>query len=151
MEPSATSQYLTFILSDQSFGIDILKVQEIRGYTGVTPIPNTPPQVKGVVNLRGIVIPVVDLRVKFATGACHYDKFTVVVVVTVGHKTVGLVVDAVSDVMDVSAETVHPVPELGAHVDTRYISGMATSGDNLTVLLDIEQLLSGEELLDEAA
>jgi len=151
MEPTVPSQYLTFTLSEQSFGIDILKVQEIKGYTGVTPIPKTPPQVKGVVNLRGIVIPVVDLRVKFSTGSCQYDKFTVVVVVMVGEKTVGLVVDAVSDVLDIPASAIRPAPDLGAHVDTRYISGVATIGETVTVLLDIGQLLAAGELLDQAA
>jgi purine-binding chemotaxis protein CheW len=140
------SQYLTFTLGEEDYGLEILTVQEIKGWSGITPIPNTPPHVKGVMNLRGTVIPVVDLRVKFGMAVREYDKFTVIIVVTVRDKIVGLVVDAVSDVLDIPAAEVRPAPELGARTDTRFIRGMATLSEKLVVLLDIKELLGDEEL-----
>ncbi len=139
------SQFLTFILGVEQYGVEILKVQEIRGYSAVTPIPNTPPHIKGVINLRGTVVPVVDLRTKFSMDSAEYSKFTVIIVVTVGRKVVGLVVDAVSDVLDIPAAEMRATPDLGARVDTRFISGMATTGERMTVLLDIDRLLSEDE------
>jgi purine-binding chemotaxis protein CheW len=96
---AATSQFLTFLLGAEQYGVEILKVQEIRGYSAVTPIPNTPSYVKGVINLHGTVVPVVDLRAKFSMATAEYNKFTVIIVVTVGAKVTGLVVDAASDVL----------------------------------------------------
>ena len=144
---AATNQFLTFILGAEQYGVEILKVQEIRGYSAVTPIPNTPPHIKGVINLRGTVVPVVDLRTKFSMDSTEYNKFTVIIVVTVGRKVVGLVVDAVSDVLDIPALEMRATPELGACVDTRFISGMAAIGDRMTVLLDIDRLLSEDEVV----
>ncbi len=145
--PAATSQFLTFLLGDEQYGVEILKVQEIRGYSAVTPIPNTPTHIKGVINLRGTVVPVVDLRAKFSLMTAEYNKFTVIIVVTVRDKVMGLVVDGVSDVLDIAATEVRVAPEFGANVDTRFISGMATVGDRMTVLLDIERLLSDDEII----
>ncbi len=142
---AATSQFLTFLLGAEQYGVEILKVQEIRGYSLVTPIPNTPSYIKGVMNLRGTVVPVIDLRVKFSMGSQEYGKFTVIIVVTMGEKVVGLVVDAVSDVLDIPASEMRAAPELGERVDTRFISGMAAVGDRMTVLLDIDRLLSEDE------
>lgn len=139
-------QYLTFAVGEESYGIEILKVQEIKGYSSITPIPNTPGFIKGVMNLRGTVIPVVDLRAKFSMEAVEYNKFTVIIVVTVGQKVIGLVVDAVSDVLDISGADIRPAPDFGARVDTRYISGMTSVGEKLAVLLDIDRLLSEEDL-----
>ena len=124
-----------------------LKVQEIRGYSAVTPIPNTPAHIKGVINLRGTVVPVVDLRAKFSMETTEYNKFTVIIVLTVGEKVMGLVVDAVSDVLDIPAAEMRSAPDLGARVDTRFISGMATIGERMTVLLDIDRLLSEDEIV----
>jgi purine-binding chemotaxis protein CheW len=143
---SDVNQYLTFTLEQDDYGLEILRVQEIKGHSGITPIPNTPPHVKGVMNLRGTVIPVVDLRIKFGMSCKEYDKFTVIIVVTVRDKIVGLVVDAVSDVLDIPSAQVRPAPELGARADTRFIAGMATIAERLVVLLDIEKLLSDEEM-----
>lgn len=143
---TATDQFLTFALGAEQYGVEILRVQEIRGYSAVTPIPHTPPYIKGVMNLRGTVIPVVDLRAKFAMESRGYDKFTVIIVVTVGEKVIGLVVDAVSDVLDIPASEFRTTPDLGVRVDTRFISGMANVGDRLTVLLDIERLLSEDDV-----
>jgi purine-binding chemotaxis protein CheW len=139
-------QYLTFTLGDEHYGIEILKVQEIKGHSGITPIPNTPPYLKGIMNLRGTVIPVVDLRTRFSLDAQEYTKFTVIIVVTVGQKIVGLVVDAVSDVLDIPHAQVRPAPDLGARTDTRFISGLANVGEKLVVLLDIERLLSENDM-----
>ncbi len=143
---AATSQFLTFVLGAEAFGVEILKVQEIRGYSAVTRIPNTPPYIKGVINLRGTVVPVVDLRAKFSMEPGEYNKFTVIIVVTVGSKVIGLVVDAVSDVLDIPPSEIRMAPDLGVRVDTRFISGMASVGERLTVLLDIDRLLSEDEV-----
>ena len=144
---AAISQFLTFLLGAEQYGVAILKVQEIRGYSAVTPIPNTPAHIKGVINLRGTVVPVVDLRAKFSMETTEYNKFTVIIVLTVGEKVIGLVVDAVSDVLDIPAAEMRQVPDLGARVDTRFISGMATIGERMTVLLDIDRLLSEDEIV----
>ena len=144
---AAASQFLTFTLDTEQYGIEILKVQEIKGYSAVTPIPNAPPHIKGVMNLRGTVVPVVDLRNKFSLDSIDYNKFTVIIVVTVGEKVVGLVVDAVSDVLEIPAADIRPTPDLGVRADTRFISGMASVGDRLAVLLDIERLLHEDELV----
>jgi len=140
------SQHLTFQLGEEEYGIEILKVQEIRGYAGVTPIPNTPTYIRGVMNLRGTVIPVVDLRARFAMANQEYSKFTVIVIVMVREKVIGLVVDAVSDVLDVLPSQIRERPELGSRTDLRFIGGMATVGEKLVVLLDIERLLSEDDL-----
>lgn len=142
----SSSQFLTFVLGAEQYGVEILQVQEIRGYSAVTPIPNTPPYIKGVINLRGTVVPVIDLRARFAMEAGEYDKFTVIIVITVGEKVIGLVVDAVSDVLDIAASEIRPAPDLGAKVDTQFINGMADIGGRLTVLLDIQRLLSEDEI-----
>jgi purine-binding chemotaxis protein CheW len=140
-----SSQYLTFILGEEQYGVRILKVQEIKGYSAITPIPNTPPHIKGVINLRGTVVPVVDLRAKFSLADTEYNKFTVIIVVTVGAKVMGMLVDAVSDVLDIAASDMRTAPDLGVRVDMRFISGMATIGERMTVLLDIDRLLSADE------
>jgi purine-binding chemotaxis protein CheW len=143
---AATNQFLTFVLGTEQYGVEILRVQEIRGYSTVTPIPNTPPYIQGVMNLRGTVIPVVDLRAKFSMQPGEYDKFTVIIVVKVSEKVIGLVVDAVSDVLDIPSSELRAAPDLGARVDTRFISGMANVGDRLTMLLDLERLLNEDEV-----
>jgi purine-binding chemotaxis protein CheW len=135
------NQFLTFTLGAEEYGIEILKVQEIKGYSAFTPIPNAPPYIKGVMNLRGTVVPVVDLRTKFAMNETEYNQFTVVIVVTVGPRVFGLVVDAVSDVLNIPGEAIEATPHLGADVDTSFMTGMAKSGDKLIALLDIEKLI----------
>jgi purine-binding chemotaxis protein CheW len=144
-EQAVNNQFLTFLLGAEQYGVEILKVQEIRGYSAVTPIPNTPPYIQGVMNLRGTVVPVIDLRTKFGMPPGEYNKFTVIVVVTIAAKVIGVVVDAVSDVLDIPAAEIRTVPEMGGQVNTKFISGMATVGDKLTVLLDMERLLSEGE------
>jgi purine-binding chemotaxis protein CheW len=133
-------QFLTFVLGSEEYGIDILRVQEIRGYSAITTIPNTPPYIKGVMNLRGAVVPIVDLRCKFGIAETEYDKFTVIIVVMVGTRIVGLIVDAVSDVLDVKSSEVAPTPEFGTTVDTSFMTGMAKAGERLILLLDIDRV-----------
>jgi purine-binding chemotaxis protein CheW len=138
-------QCLSFTLAEQEYGIEILRVQEIRGYSAITPIPNTPPHIKGVINLRGAVVPVVDLRLKFSMPPMEYSKFTVIILVAVTGKTVGLVVDAVSDVLTMAESDIQPPPDLGATVDARFLRGMATLGDRLVAVLELDRLL-GDDL-----
>lgn len=137
------SQFLTFALNDQEFGIEILRVQEIKNFSRVTPIPNMPECIKGVINLRGTVVPIVDLRKKFNMPTAEYNQFTVIIVVNVGTKIMGLVVDAVSDVLNVGEESIERTPDLGA-IDTSFITGLAKSGDRLVALLNIEYLLGDQ-------
>lgn len=138
------NQYLTFRLAEEEYGLEILRVQEIKGYSRVTPLPNTPPEIKGVMNLRGTVVPVIDLRARFGLQVAEYDRFTVIIVVTVGTKVVGLVVDAVSDVLNVGPNELAPAPDLGAGVDTTFMKGMARSGDRLVTLLNVDRLVGVE-------
>ena len=153
-EGSVPSQeYLTFVLADESYGIDILKVQEIRGYDAVTKIANTPEFIKGVVNLRGLIVPIVDLRIKFGLGNVVYDDFTVVIILNLNGRVVGIVVDGVSDVMNLKGNQVRDVPDIVSSIDTKYITGLATVEDKMFILVDIEQLMNSQEmaLLDSAA
>ncbi len=139
----AAAQFLAFELNAQEFAIDVLQVQEIRNYTRVTPIPNTSQFVKGVMNLRGSVIPIIDLRKKFGFPDSQPNQFTVIIVVNVGDKVMGLVVDTVSDVLDIDEESIEPPPDLGA-VNTSFLTGLAKSGERLIALLDVETLLCGQ-------
>jgi purine-binding chemotaxis protein CheW len=142
-----TQQYLTFLLDDQEYGLEIFKIREIRGYAPITPIPNVPAHVRGVMNLRGTVLPVVDLRTKFQLPPVEYNKFTVIVIATVANQTVGLLVDAVSDVLTVARDALRAAPDFGAAVNARFISGMIQSGERLAVLLNLEELLTDGELV----
>jgi purine-binding chemotaxis protein CheW len=152
-EGSVPSQeYLTFVLADESYGIDILKVQEIRGYDPVTKIANTPEFIKGVVNLRGLIVPIVDLRIKFGLGKVVYDEFTVVIILNLNGRVVGIVVDGVSDVMDLKGTDLRNVPDIVSSIDTKYITGLATVDEKMFILVDIEQLMTSNEmaLIDNA-
>jgi len=140
----ANAQHLTFTLGGEEYGVDILRVQEIKGFSSVTSIPNAPPWVKGVMNLRGTVVPVFDMRSKFGMEVRAYDRFTVIVVVNVGTRVVGLIVDAVSDVLDIERDAIEPVPDLGAAIDTSVIHGIARQGDRLITLLDIDRVVGIE-------
>jgi purine-binding chemotaxis protein CheW len=140
------SQYLTFRLGDEEYGVEILKVQEIKGYSTVTPIPSTPSYVKGVMNLRGTIIPVLDLRSKLAMSEAEYNQFTVIIVVTVGSRVIGLIVDAVSDVLNIPKEDIQATPDFGSEVDARFIQGLAKAGDKLMALLAIERVLGEDDL-----
>ena len=145
------SQFLTFQLGEELYGVDILRVQEIKGYTAVTKIPNTPAHIKGVLNLRGTIVPIVELRTKFGMQTIDYTMFTVIVVVVVREKIMGLVVDAVSDVLNIDKKDIQPPPQFGAKVDVSFLNGIGKSGDKLIALLDMDRLLSDDDLQDTAA
>jgi purine-binding chemotaxis protein CheW len=150
---SERKEFLTFRLGAESYGIEILKVQEIRGYEKPTVIANAPVFIKGVINLRGVIVPVLDLRIKFQLGEVSYDEFTVVIILNVAGRVLGVVVDAVSDVVALAAETIRPVPEFASSVfDTKYITGLATVDGRMLILLDIELLLTSADmaLVEEA-
>jgi purine-binding chemotaxis protein CheW len=141
-----SGEFLTFTLGDEEYGIDILKVQEIRGYDAVTKIANSPPSIKGVINLRGAIVPIVDLRIKFNLGEPTYDQFTVVIILNIGKRVVGVVVDGVSDVIQLSSDNLRPAPEFGSILDTRYILGLGTVDDRMIIVVDIESLMSSQEM-----
>lgn len=145
-----TSQYLTFIMAGEEYGVDILAVQEIRGWEAATPIPNAPSHVKGVINLRGTIVPIIDLRVCFGLDCIEYTPTTVVIVVKVafpkGSRVMGIVVDAVSDVYSLSDKQMKEAPVLGESVDTSYIRGLVTVDNKMVILLDIDRLLSFDDL-----
>jgi purine-binding chemotaxis protein CheW len=147
------SEYLTFRLGDEEYGVDILKVQEIRGYEAVTKIANAPAFIKGVANLRGTIVPIVDMRIKFNLGEPVYDQFTVVIILNIAGRIVGMVVDSVSDVIALSPEQVRPAPDFSASFDTRYITGLGTVDERMLILVDIERLMSAEDmaLMESAA
>jgi purine-binding chemotaxis protein CheW len=140
------SEFLTFTLGQEEYGIDILAVQEIRGYDAVTRIPDAPDFVKGVINLRGTIVPVVDLRIKFKLGEANYDAFTVMIVINVAGRVVGIVVDSVSDVVGLSRKQIAPPPEFGVAFNARYLNGLATIDERMLILVDIEKLLAGSEI-----
>jgi len=142
----ATREVLVFVLGKEEYGVDILKVQEIRGYEKVTPIPAAPAYLKGAVNLRGIIVPVIDLRIKFGMADPKYDSFTVVIILRLATRVIGMVVDGVSDVVALGASEVKPAPQLGSLVDSSFLAGLATQGDRMVLLLDIERFLSSAEL-----
>ncbi|CAI0705546.1 MULTISPECIES: chemotaxis protein CheW [Serratia] len=139
-------EFLIFTLGNEEYGIDILKVQEIRGYDQVTRIANTPAFIKGVTNLRGVIVPIIDLRVKFAQQDVSYDENTVVIVLNFGQRVVGIVVDGVSDVLSLTTEQIRPAPEFAVTLATEYLTGLGSLGDRMLILVDIEKLLSSEEM-----
>ncbi|OFA01472.1 chemotaxis protein CheW [Duganella sp. HH101] len=149
----AGREFLAFTLGAEEYGIDILKVQEIRGYETVTRIANAPEFIKGVINLRGIIIPVVDMRIKFKLGEPVYDQFTVVIILNIGGRVVGMVVDSVSDVTTLMPEEVKPAPEMGTAFSSDYMIGLGTIDERMLILVNIDKLMSSAEmgLMDVAA
>jgi purine-binding chemotaxis protein CheW len=147
-----TSEYLTFRLGAEEYGIDILRVQEIRSYEEPTRIANSPHFIKGVVNLRGVIVPVVDLRIKLGCESVEYNGFTVVIVLNVKGRVVGAVVDSVSDVLELAKDQINPAPEMSTTVDTTFITGIASVGERMLILMDIESLMSSADmgLIDSA-
>jgi len=139
-------EFLTFRLGAEEYGIDILKVQEIRGYDTVTQIANSPDFIKGVTNLRGIIVPIIDLRLKFNLGRADYDQFTVVIILNLSDRVVGIVVDSVSDVLSLTSDHIRPAPEFGSAVDTRYVTGIGALDSRMLILVDIERLMSGADM-----
>ncbi|HJV07148.1 MAG TPA: chemotaxis protein CheW [Chromobacteriaceae bacterium] len=145
-EIKTARELLVFTLGGEEYGIDILKVQEIRGYDSVTRLARAPAFIKGVINLRGGIVPIVDLRVKFDLGEPVYNAFTVVIILNVCQRTVGVVVDAVSDVISLQPQAWRAAPELGALVDTTYIEGLGALDERMIIVLDIERLMSSEDM-----
>ncbi len=140
------NEFLAFTLGKEESGIDILKVQEIRGYEAVTRIANSPDFIKGVVNLRGIIVPIVDMRIKFQLGEPTYDQFTVVIILNIGGRVVGMVVDSVSDVITLTQEQIKPAPEMGTTFDSDYLIGLGTLEQRMLILVDIDKLMSSAEM-----
>ena len=149
----ANNEFLTFTLGKEEYGIDILKVQEIRGYDAVTAIANTPEFIKGVINLRGIIVPIVDMRIKFNLGKVTYDELTVVIILNVAKRVVGMVVDGVSDVISLTPEQIKPAPQFSATMDTKYLKGLGAVEERMLILVDIEELMASSdmELMDRIA
>ncbi len=146
-----TAKYLTFLLANEEYAVDILRVQEIKGWSKVTAIPNTPAYVCGVVNLRGTIVPVIDLRLRFELELQEYGAMTVMVVIKVispntKERVMGIIVDAVSDVYDVAENDIKPAPEFGSVISTEFVRGLATVEEKMVIVLDIDQLLNSNEL-----
>jgi purine-binding chemotaxis protein CheW len=139
-------EFLAFTLGQEEYGIDILKVQEIRGYEAVTRIANAPDFLKGVINLRGIIVPIVDMRIKFNLGTPTYDQFTVVIILNIEGRVVGMVVDSVSDVMTLLPEQVRPAPEMGTTFSGDFLIGLGTLEERMLILVDIVKLMSSSEM-----
>ncbi len=139
-------EFLTFTLGAEEYAIDILKVQEIRGYDAVTAIAGAPQFIKGVINLRGTIVPIVDLRIKFALGRVEYTPFTVVIILNLSGRTVGIVVDSVSDVTALNHDEIRPTPEFSASVRADFIRGLATSDERMLIVVDIAQLMLAPDM-----
>ncbi len=139
-------EYLLYTLGPEEYAIDILKVQEIRGYEAPTTIANAPDFLKGVINLRGTIVPIVDLRIKFNVGTADYTPFTVVIILNIGSRVVGIVVDSVSDVTLLRQEQIRPAPDFAATVDTKYINGLCTLDERMLIVVDIERLMLSQEM-----
>lgn len=147
------SEFLTFTLGSEEYAIDILKVQEIRGYEPPTLIANAPPFIKGVINLRGIIVPIVDLRIKFNLGKVEYTPFTVVIILNIAGRVIGAVVDSVSDVLSLTSAQVRQAPDFSGSFDTKYILGLASIEQRMLIVTDIERLMTSAdmELIEAAA
>lgn len=150
LNADANDQYLTFIMAGEEYGVDILCVQEIRGWESATPLPNAPAHIKGVINLRGTIVPIIDLRQCFGLEAIEYTAVTVVIVLKVhtaeGARIMGIVVDAVSDVYALAQEDMRPAPDLGKAINTEFIRGLVNVQDKMVILLDIDKLLTLDEV-----
>lgn len=146
----AENQFLTFILADEEYGVDILRVQEIRGWDSVTTVPNAPDYLKGVINIRGTIVPIVDLRMRFGMEQLEYGPITVVIVLKVigdnRERIMGIVVDTVSDTYDVPEEDIKPAPDFGEKIEVAFVKGLATVNEKMLILLDIDKLLNSGEL-----
>ena len=152
-EDTAGHEFLAFTLGAEEYGIDILKVQEIRGYENPTRIANAPAFIKGVINLRGLIVPIVDMRIKFDLGEANYDNLTVVIILNIGGRVVGMVVDSVSDVTTLNPEQIKPAPSMASALDTTYLIGLGTVDERMLILVEIDKLMSSSEmgLIDEIA
>ena len=152
LEAADAQQFLTFKLAGEEYGVGILTVQEIRGWSQVTKVPHTPVWLLGVINLRGVVVPIIDLRLKFNFASAEYNETTVVIILTVATRVVGVVVDGVSDVITLGPTQIKPAPSLGAGADTSHIIGFGTLDERMRILMDVERLMAGADmgLVDKA-
>lgn len=139
-------EFLSFTLGREEYGISIQKVQELRGYDTVTRIASVPEFIKGVVNLRGIIVPIIDMRIKFNLGTPTYDQFTVVVILNITGRIIGMVVDSVSDVITLTPEQIKPAPEMNGTLATDYLVGLGTVDERMLILVDIDKLMSGADM-----
>ena len=142
----AAHEFLTFTLGAEEYGVEILKVQEIRGWEQPTRIASAPAFLKGVINLRGIIVPIVDMRLRFNLGKAAYDQFTVVIILNIANRVVGMVVDGVSDVINLTPGQIRPTPEFGGALDTRHIIGLGTVEERMLILMDIEALMTSADM-----
>jgi len=142
----ALSEFLAFKLGAEEYGMDILRVQEIRSFEHPTRMANAPEHILGVVNLRGVIVPILDMRIKFKLSAVNYDSFTVVIVLNIGTRVVGMVVDGVSDVITLSPEQLRPVPEFSSAIGTDHLLAIGSLEDRMLILIDIEKLMSSADL-----
>jgi len=151
LQAASTGQYLTFIVANEEYGVDILRVQEIKGWDKVTPLPNTPEYIKGVINLRGTIVPIIDLRQRFGLEQVSYGPTTVVIMLNVvsarGNRIVGIVVDAVSEVYNVAAADLKPAPEMGQGIGSDVVRGLATVESKMIILLDIDALMNDSDCM----
>ncbi len=143
---SKAGEYLAFTLGQEEYGIDIQKVSEIRSYESPTRIANAPAFVKGVINLRGLIVPIIDMRIKFNLGTPTYDQFTVVIILNIGHRVVGMVVDRVSDVTTLTPDQIKPAPEIGSAMNTDHIVGLGTIEERMLILVDIDKLMTSADM-----
>ena len=152
LEAADSQQFLTFKLAGEEYGVGILTVQEIRGWTSVTKVPHTPAWLLGVINLRGVVVPIIDLRIKFDFASAEYNETTVVIILTVATRVIGVVVDAVSDVITLGSQQIKPAPSLGNGAETSHIIGFGTLDERMRILMDVEKLMAGADmgLVDKA-
>jgi purine-binding chemotaxis protein CheW len=146
VSPVKVLEFLAFTLGQEEYGVDIQKVQELRGYDAVTRIANAPEHIKGVVNLRGIIVPIIDMRIKFNLGAPTYDQFTVVIILNIAGRVMGMVVDSVSDVITLTPEQVKPAPEMGSALDTEHLIGLGTLDERMLILVDMEKLMTSDDM-----
>ena len=147
---SDAEQFLTFVLAGEEYGVDILRVQEIKGWDAVTQIPNTPEYIRGVINLRGTIVPIIDMRIRFNLEQMEYGPTTVVIVLKVENgdqsRTMGIVVDGVSDTYNIPEEALKPAPDFGSSVDTDFVQGLATIEEKMVIILNIDKMLNSNEL-----
>ncbi|RNF27853.1 chemotaxis protein CheW [Massilia aurea] len=146
METSNDNEVLSFRLGKEEYAISILKVQEIRGYEAPTRLASAPDYLKGIINLRGAIVPIVDMRLKFGIGEAVYDAFTVVIILNIEHHVIGMVVDSVSDVVTLTPDQVRPAPEMQATLDGNCLLGLGTVDERMLILLDIDKLMQSDEL-----
>lgn len=146
LQSNETSQYVTFMIAGETYGVEVLRVKEILGMTDITPVPNSLPFMRGVINLRGAVVPVIDMRLKFQMETMEYNTFTVIIIVEVNKRLVGMIVDNVSDVVNIPVESIQDTPHFAAKIETDFIKGIGQLANLLVIILDVEKILTSEEI-----